>query len=235
MKNTLRWSPGSSPRCCSLLWCWAFSYTCLSSFEPENHQNHREVRELFIIYHYLIDMGPCNKTTSLIWGYWGNLSIFICVCVNAHACDSAVPSAYLYWCVMSCLSSEPTALVLMKRPTDLVDPLNLTNCPFERRTRSTTSALTWLHTQREMTRNNTDYKDTQSTENRHDKQSKLQVFTIFCVFLNNVTRKGLSETHLSKNKRSIVLLGQLSFLDGPHWGWSTTENPWQHHTSRDKD
>lgn len=39
-----------------------------------------------------------------------------------------------------------------------------------------------------------------------------------------------SEAHLSKDKWSIILLGQLSFPDGPHWGWSTTENPWQHHT-----
>lgn len=39
-----------------------------------------------------------------------------------------------------------------------------------------------------------------------------------------------SEAHLSKDKRSIILLGQLSFPDGLHWGWSTTENPWRHHT-----
>lgn len=66
-----------------------------------------------------------------------------CVCLST--CSTAVPSGYLYWCVMSCLLSEPTALVLMNRPTDVVDPLNFTNFPFDRRTSSTTSALTCPH------------------------------------------------------------------------------------------
>lgn len=117
---------------------------------------------------------------------------------------------------MSRLSSEPTALVLMKRPTDLVDSLNLSNFPFERRTRFTTSALTWLHTQRAATQNDPDYWNAHMAKDKHLASSP----------------EGLSGTHLSKNKRNVVLLGQLSLLDGPQWGWSTTVNPWHKHTSQ---
>lgn len=109
--ETFRWSPGSSPRCCSLLRCWAFSYTCLSSGEPRVIIN-------------IVNQDSQPPVEAWVFGMY-------------------VPSGYLYWWVMSCLSSEPTALVLMKRPTDFVEPPNLTIFPSESRIRSTTSALTW--------------------------------------------------------------------------------------------
>lgn len=65
------------------------------------------------------------------------------VIVNVSGVVNLLPSPYLYMCVISRLSVEPKALVLMQRPTDADLTLILIFFPSFRFNQFTTSALTW--------------------------------------------------------------------------------------------
>lgn len=136
------------------------------------------------------------------------------VIVNVSGVVNLLPSPYLYMCVISRLSVEPKALVLMQRPTDADLTLILIFFPSFRFNQFTTSALTW--------------KMCRGTIN-----SSVQIFFVTRKQLySNIPQTSWAPAHLGKNKWCIILLGQLSFLDGLNRSWSTTVNPWQDQTPK---
>lgn len=70
-------------------------------------------------------------------------------------------------------------------------------------------------------------------DSRHEKllmEPAKQTYSL--IFFEILYKMGIKITYLSKNKWSIVLLGQLSLLDGFQRSWSTTEHTWQKNIER---
>lgn len=139
------------------------------------------------------------------WTTIGFFCLESCMCVCVW-CDSAVPSGYLYLCVMSRLSSEPTALVLMHFPTDLVDPWITFISPFDKRTTLITFALICLHSINRVTWNNTDYKDIATTE-----MATAERFILIYTSLS-VHTLSLKIRHGSEHKMHQSLFGGLAMM-----------------------